>query len=93
MMLKCVLCGRFTEVVSSTNMWFSSGGTKSVLHNDDADNINCILSGKKEFFMAHKVRASQPYPGLGNDCLFYENICLLQKTIERERDTSRFADM
>ena len=29
-------------------MWFSSGGTKSVLHNDDVDNINCLFSGRKE---------------------------------------------
>lgn len=29
-------------------MWFSSGGTKSVLHNDDVDNINCLFSGTKE---------------------------------------------
>ena len=28
--------------------WFSSGGTKSVLHNDDVDNINCLLRGKKQ---------------------------------------------
>lgn len=26
----------------------STGGTKSVLHNDDLDNINCLLRGKKE---------------------------------------------
>ena len=29
-------------------MWFSSGGTKSVLHNDDVDNINCLFSGTKD---------------------------------------------
>jgi len=28
-------------------MWFSSGGTKSVLHNDDVDNINCLYRGNK----------------------------------------------
>ena len=28
--------------------WFSSGGTKSVLHNDDVDNINCLYRGSKE---------------------------------------------
>ena len=30
-------------------MWFSSGGTKSVIHNDDVDTINCVFSGSKEF--------------------------------------------
>ena len=30
-------------------MWFSSGGTKSVLHFDDGlDNINCLFRGTKE---------------------------------------------
>lgn len=27
--------------------WFSSGGTKSVLHNDDVDNLNCLYRGNK----------------------------------------------
>lgn len=30
-------------------MWFSSGGIKLVLYNDDVDNINCLFSGIKEF--------------------------------------------
>lgn len=28
--------------------WFSSGGTKSVIHNDDVDNINCLYRGTKQ---------------------------------------------
>lgn len=28
-------------------MWFSSGGTKSVFHHDDVDNINCLYRGSK----------------------------------------------
>nr|CAB3262759.1 uncharacterized protein LOC100182837 [Phallusia mammillata] len=28
-------------------MWMSSGGTKSVVHNDDVDNINCLYRGNK----------------------------------------------
>jgi hypothetical protein len=36
-------------------MWFSSGGTKSVLHNDGLDNINCLLDGSKDLIMFHKV--------------------------------------
>ena len=36
-------------------MWFSSGGTKSVVHNDDVDNINCLFSGTKELlFISYK---------------------------------------
>eukprot|EP00111_Clytia_hemisphaerica_P020731 TCONS_00061125-protein len=28
--------------------WFSSGGTQSVIHHDDLDNINCLFRGQKE---------------------------------------------
>ena len=30
-------------------MWFSSGGTKSVVHTDSVDNINCLFRGEKMF--------------------------------------------
>lgn len=32
-------------------MWFSSGGTKSVVHTDSVDNINCLYRGEKTLFM------------------------------------------
>lgn len=32
-------------------MWFSSGGTNSVVHTDSFDNINCIFRGEKTFVM------------------------------------------
>lgn len=35
-------------------LWFSSGGTKSVLHNDYAENIMCVFRGNKEFFLVDK---------------------------------------
>ncbi|XP_028415019.1 uncharacterized protein LOC114538089 isoform X2 [Dendronephthya gigantea] len=31
-------------------MWFSSGGTKSVLHYDSAENINCLFAGTKKLY-------------------------------------------
>ena len=40
-------------------MWFSSGGTKSVLHQDDGlENINCLFAGTKEFLFIdyHKYK-------------------------------------
>ena len=39
-------------------MWFSSGGTKSVLHTDSVDNLNCLFSGSKELYMVDKVSCS-----------------------------------
>ena len=32
-------------------MWFSSGGTKSVVHTDAVDNILCLFRGEKVFVM------------------------------------------
>ena len=29
------------------NMWWSNGGTKSVIHNDGQDNMNCLFAGRK----------------------------------------------
>ena len=37
-------------------VWLSNGGTNSVLHNDQADNINCLLSGTKNFYLVDKVK-------------------------------------
>nr|XP_006813823.1 PREDICTED: uncharacterized protein LOC102806697 [Saccoglossus kowalevskii] len=41
-------CNTLIDELVDTVMWFSSGGTKSVLHNDDVDNINCLYRGRKE---------------------------------------------
>lgn len=35
-------------------VWFSSGGTKSVWHFDDYENINCLIAGRKELIMANR---------------------------------------
>ena len=37
-------------------MWFSSGGTKSVIHTDSFDNINCLFRGEKTFVMVDPAR-------------------------------------
>ena len=54
-LLRCLLCGGFTDDLQDSVMWFSNGGTKSVLHFDAIDNINCLMSGTKELFMVDKV--------------------------------------
>ena len=58
---KCLLCGGFAESIVVSVMWFSSGGTKSVLHNDDVDNINCLYDGEKRLVMIDKVREYEVY--------------------------------
>ncbi|KAL8566960.1 hypothetical protein ACOMHN_059760 [Nucella lapillus] len=37
-------------------MWFSSGGTKSVIHTDGFGNINCVIRGKKDFVLMDPAR-------------------------------------
>ena len=45
--------------------WFSSGGTKSVVHNDDVDNINCLFRGKKQLmFMDYEKYKTKVSVGL-----------------------------
>ena len=34
-------------------LWFSSGATLSVLHKDQLDNVNCVLSGRKRVALVH----------------------------------------
>ncbi|XP_033634064.1 bifunctional peptidase and arginyl-hydroxylase JMJD5-like [Asterias rubens] len=53
-LLRCMHCGGFTEHLQDAVIWFSSGSTKSVLHYDAVDNINCVLDGKKEIFLVDK---------------------------------------
>ncbi|XP_067667198.1 bifunctional peptidase and (3S)-lysyl hydroxylase Jmjd7-like [Haliotis asinina] len=40
-------CGGVQNHIETVVIWFSSGGTKSVIHNDSQDNINCLLDGTK----------------------------------------------
>ncbi|EDV26373.1 Lysine-specific demethylase 8 [Trichoplax sp. H2] len=53
-LLPCVSCGGFAEKLLDIVMWFSSGGTKSVLHNDGSDNLNCLFRGFKEFILVDR---------------------------------------
>lgn len=42
------------ELLDDLVLWFSSGGTKSVWHYDDYENINCLIAGRKELIMANR---------------------------------------
>ena len=44
-------CGGAARKLHSLNLWMSSGGTESVLHSDQYDNLNCVLSGSKRFLL------------------------------------------
>ncbi|KAK3096984.1 hypothetical protein FSP39_005376 [Pinctada imbricata] len=49
-----MVCGGMQRAIQNVILWFSSGGTKSVLHNDGLDNINCLLDGEKYLVMIDK---------------------------------------
>jgi hypothetical protein len=40
-------CNYWDDKYRETIMWFSSGGSTSVLHRDSNDNINCLFAGSK----------------------------------------------
>ncbi|KAI8480454.1 hypothetical protein Bbelb_418250 [Branchiostoma belcheri] len=48
---RSLLCGNFKDSILESNLWLSSGGTRSVLHYDADHNIHCLISGRKDFIM------------------------------------------
>jgi len=48
----CVLCADMAGRIETSSMWVSGGGTRSLLHSDGYDNMNCVYSGSKEFYLA-----------------------------------------
>lgn len=51
--LPCLRCGGYLDFLDVANMWMGRGGSKSVIHYDDQDNINCMITGKKRFVFMH----------------------------------------
>ena len=65
-LLPIIRCGGATSSLSKVVMWFSGGGTKSVLHNDDSENINCLFDGTKDLLFydaADRVTLESPLSG------------------------------
>ena len=59
-------CGPASQYLDVHNMWFSSGDTHSVIHNDDQDNVNCVFTGtKRMIFFSPTNKTSIESPGLG----------------------------
>lgn len=77
----CMQCPFIVEGKLVENiMWFSSGGTKSVVHTDSVDNVNCLYRGEKQFVMVDpdkygdKVDIDHPegsYSGVDVDSVDY----------------------
>jgi len=43
-------------------MWMSSGGTKSVVHIDDFENLNCLVRGRKELVLVDRRKYPKAVP-------------------------------
>jgi len=54
-------CEEMWEGMNMVVMWMSSGGTKSVLHNDDQENLLTLVDGRKEVFLWEPTQASNLY--------------------------------
>mmetsp|Transcript_51452 Transcript_51452/g.165281 ORF Transcript_51452/g.165281 Transcript_51452/m.165281 type:complete len:247 (-) Transcript_51452:450-1190(-) len=46
-------CGGFLDFLFTHKVWIARGGSRSVVHRDDAENINCLFAGKKRFALVH----------------------------------------
>ena len=51
--LPFLMCGTFSERILEANLWLSSGGTRSMLHKDADNAINCLLNGTKDWILIH----------------------------------------
>lgn len=49
-------CEHAVRALDKMVMWFSSGGTKSVIHTDDYENIICVIDGIKDFIMVNSTK-------------------------------------
>ena len=63
MLPSSVQCGGLQRLLLDVVLWFSSGGTLSVLHYDEMDNLNCVLDGHKQLFLVDVVSGRSETPG------------------------------
>ena len=48
--LPCMACSSIYNKIQEVNFWMTSRGAASAIHRDAFDAINCLLSGKKEWY-------------------------------------------
>lgn len=46
-------CGYSTSYLDVSNLWWASGGQRSVIHSDGMDNVNCLFDGRKRIAFWH----------------------------------------
>lgn len=52
-LLPILLCGGFVNFLGTHKLWIARGNTRSVVHRDDAENLNCLFAGRKRFALVH----------------------------------------
>lgn len=50
-LLPPINCGGFNRRLAATVTWFSSGGTRSVIHSDSQQNFHCMFAGSKDWIL------------------------------------------
>eukprot|EP00929_Paragymnodinium_shiwhaense_P044291 TRINITY_DN22728_c0_g1_i1.p1 TRINITY_DN22728_c0_g1~~TRINITY_DN22728_c0_g1_i1.p1 ORF type:complete len:396 (+),score=47.34 TRINITY_DN22728_c0_g1_i1:95-1282(+) len=65
--LPLLSCGGFLNFLFSQKLWMSRGRSRSVVHQDDTEGMNCQIAGRKRFAMVHprwrskaEAKANQP---------------------------------
>lgn len=52
-LLPLLACGGFLDFLGAHKIWMGRGGSSSVVHHDEAENLNCLLAGRKRFSLVH----------------------------------------
>lgn len=52
--LSCMTCGNIGGRIVEVDLWMSSGNSKSVLHKDAFNQMNCLMNGTKQWKLVHK---------------------------------------
>lgn len=64
-LLPSLNCGGYHKRIQSSVLWFSSGGTKSVIHSDGGFNQHCMFSGRKRWIFWHPTQHTRSEKELG----------------------------
>ena len=57
----CLTCGELADSLVEIDLWWSGGGTRSRLHRDAFNAINCQLNGTKEWIMINNNETDSVY--------------------------------
>ncbi|XP_041480490.1 uncharacterized protein LOC121427977 [Lytechinus variegatus] len=85
-------CGTFSQRLLEANLWFSNGGTKSLLHRDADNAINCLYFGTKDWiFIDSKYEDMIPIADEGTEA--YGGFALLNPDSVDLELFPKFADV